>query len=89
MANLIQVNSAFGQCMESIDRVRMVRAIYPELLQACNEKGGGEGVPCSLLAAAPGPSHAASSAANAARTTQAGAAHWVQPPYTRTYCSYM
>lgn len=43
MANLIQVNSAFGQCMESIDRVRLVRAIYPELLQACAEGDGGAG----------------------------------------------
>ena len=41
MANLIQVNSAFGQCMESIDRVRLVRAIYPQLLEACAARGGG------------------------------------------------
>jgi ectoine hydroxylase-related dioxygenase (phytanoyl-CoA dioxygenase family) len=32
MVNLLQVSSAFGRAMESVDRVRMVLAIYPELL---------------------------------------------------------
>lgn len=32
MANLLQVSSAFGRAMESIDRRRMVAAIYPSLL---------------------------------------------------------
>jgi ectoine hydroxylase-related dioxygenase (phytanoyl-CoA dioxygenase family) len=31
MANLLQVSSAFGRTMESIDRARMMRAIYPAL----------------------------------------------------------
>ncbi len=31
MANLLQVSSAFGRTMESIDRARMVRAIFPAL----------------------------------------------------------
>jgi ectoine hydroxylase-related dioxygenase (phytanoyl-CoA dioxygenase family) len=32
MANLLQVSSAFGRAMESIDRARMVNAVYPALL---------------------------------------------------------
>ena len=32
MANLLQVSSAFGRAMESVDRGRMLRALYPQLL---------------------------------------------------------
>ncbi|TDW15000.1 phytanoyl-CoA dioxygenase family protein [Kribbella kalugense] len=32
MANLLQISSAFGRAMESIDRARMIEAVYPELL---------------------------------------------------------
>ena len=31
MANLLQVSSAFGRAMESVDRVAMSRALYPVL----------------------------------------------------------
>jgi ectoine hydroxylase-related dioxygenase (phytanoyl-CoA dioxygenase family) len=31
MANLLQVSSAFGRAMESVDRVRMSQALYPAL----------------------------------------------------------
>jgi ectoine hydroxylase-related dioxygenase (phytanoyl-CoA dioxygenase family) len=31
MANLLQVSSAFGRCMETVDRVRMAQALYPSL----------------------------------------------------------
>ncbi len=31
-ANLLQVSSAFGRAMESVDRVRIARAVYPALL---------------------------------------------------------
>ena len=31
MANLLQISSAFGRATESVDRVRMVRAVYPAL----------------------------------------------------------
>lgn len=34
MANLLQVSSAFGRCMETVDRVRMAQVLYPALLQA-------------------------------------------------------
>lgn len=32
MANLLQISSAFGRAMESVDRLTMSRLIYPELL---------------------------------------------------------
>ena len=32
MANLLQVSSAFGRAMETVDRDRVVRAVYPVLL---------------------------------------------------------
>ncbi|MFZ1679902.1 MAG: phytanoyl-CoA dioxygenase family protein, partial [Rhizobiaceae bacterium] len=34
MVNLFQVSSAFGRAMESVDRARLVKAIYPALLRA-------------------------------------------------------
>jgi ectoine hydroxylase-related dioxygenase (phytanoyl-CoA dioxygenase family) len=34
MVNLFQVSSAYGRAMESVDRVRMVKALYPVLLAA-------------------------------------------------------
>lgn len=47
MANLLQVSSAFGRSMESIDRVRVVEAVYPVLLQR-----QAAGMPPGQLAAA-------------------------------------
>jgi ectoine hydroxylase-related dioxygenase (phytanoyl-CoA dioxygenase family) len=32
MANLLQISSAFGRAMESVDRIAMCRALYPTLL---------------------------------------------------------
>ncbi len=32
MANLLQVSSAFGRAMETIDRTRMIEAVYPSLM---------------------------------------------------------
>ena len=37
MANLLQVSSAFGRSMESVDRARVVEAIYPSLLRRAGE----------------------------------------------------
>jgi len=34
MANLLQISSAFGRAMETVDRDRVVRAVYPALLDA-------------------------------------------------------
>ncbi len=41
MANLLQVSSAFGRAMESVDRLSMCKALYPSLqvLQASGELG--------------------------------------------------
>jgi ectoine hydroxylase-related dioxygenase (phytanoyl-CoA dioxygenase family) len=38
MANLLQISSAFGRAMETVDRQRVVEAVYPALLAA---KAGG------------------------------------------------
>jgi len=36
LANLLQISSAFGRAMESVNRVRMAKALYPALLDALN-----------------------------------------------------
>lgn len=51
MANLLQVSSAFGRAMESVDRERMCRALYPELLR---RHAGGADVRAVVAAAAEG-----------------------------------
>ncbi len=38
LANLLQVSSAFGRSIETVDRARMLKALYPELLNL-NTKG--------------------------------------------------
>jgi ectoine hydroxylase-related dioxygenase (phytanoyl-CoA dioxygenase family) len=35
MANLLQISSAYGRAMESVDRTRMSRVLYPALLSMC------------------------------------------------------
>lgn len=45
MANLLQVSSAMGRAMETMDRIRMANAVYPTLL---DRRAGG--VPDDLLA---------------------------------------
>ena len=37
MANLLQVSSAYGRAMESVDRTRMSAALYPALLACCGD----------------------------------------------------
>jgi ectoine hydroxylase-related dioxygenase (phytanoyl-CoA dioxygenase family) len=39
MANLLQVSSAYGRAMESVDRTRMSAALYPALLEMSGELG--------------------------------------------------
>ncbi|HET6160520.1 MAG TPA: phytanoyl-CoA dioxygenase family protein [Dongiaceae bacterium] len=39
MANLLQISSAYGRAMESVDRTRMSRALYPALLELGAELG--------------------------------------------------
>jgi ectoine hydroxylase-related dioxygenase (phytanoyl-CoA dioxygenase family) len=43
MVNLLQVSSAFGRAMESVDRERVVLAIYPEFLERVDD-------PCAEMA---------------------------------------
>ncbi len=51
MANLLQVSSGFGRAMESVDRVRTSKAIYPALL-AARAAGAGEAALSNAIAAA-------------------------------------
>jgi ectoine hydroxylase-related dioxygenase (phytanoyl-CoA dioxygenase family) len=39
MANLLQVSSAFGRAMETVDRARVVEAVYPALLGMADRLG--------------------------------------------------
>ena len=41
IANLLQVSSAYGRAMESVDRTRMSAALYPALLALGNELSAG------------------------------------------------
>ena len=49
VANLLQVSSAFGRAMEIVDRARLCRAIYPELLRATRD-GELDGMPFDEIA---------------------------------------
>ena len=51
MANLLQISSAFGRAMESVDRDRMCRALYPALRAAA---AAGADVEHAVAAAAEG-----------------------------------
>lgn len=53
MANLLQVSSAFGRAIDSVDREAMVRALYPEL-QALAAAGRDEDVRAVVAASAEG-----------------------------------
>lgn len=54
MANLLQISSAFGRAMESIDRRRVVEAIYPVLRAAADAGLDGAGVSNVVAASAEG-----------------------------------
>ena len=54
MVNLLQVSSAFGRAMESVDRERMVLAIYPEMLDRARRMGDDPGSEVALRSAAEG-----------------------------------
>lgn len=51
MANLLQISSAFGRAMETVDRVAMCRALYP-VLRARRAAGVGEGRLAAVVASA-------------------------------------
>ena len=54
MVNLMQVSSAFGRAMESVDRERIVLAIYPELLARIERDADDPGIELALRSAAEG-----------------------------------
>jgi ectoine hydroxylase-related dioxygenase (phytanoyl-CoA dioxygenase family) len=54
IANLLQVSSAFGRAMETIDRERVVNAIYPTLVAAVAEGSAPELVANAVAASAEG-----------------------------------
>jgi len=50
MANLVQVSSAFGRAMETVDRARIVSAIYPRLMEAIAMPGWSENLTQNVIA---------------------------------------
>ena len=54
MVNLLQVSSAFGRAMESIDRERIVLALYPEMLARTDKGAEDPAVELALRSAAEG-----------------------------------
>lgn len=54
MANLLQVSSAFGRSMETVDRARTVLAIYPALLTALDHGLSDRGLDNVIAASAEG-----------------------------------
>ncbi|GAA2309466.1 hypothetical protein GCM10010376_28600 [Streptomyces violaceusniger] len=50
MANLLQISSAFGRAMETVDREAMVNAVFPVLLRRKAE-GASEDWLCRVIAA--------------------------------------
>ena len=54
MANLLQVSSAFGRAMESVDRTRMCVSVYPELLRRVENGIAVEALEPSIAACAEG-----------------------------------
>ena len=54
MANLLQVSSAMGRAMESVDRTRMANAIYPELLARADAGWSSEQIDNVIAACAEG-----------------------------------
>ena len=55
MVNLFQVSSAYGRAMESVDRTRMSKALYPVLLRAKSEGSlTPQQIACAIASAAEG-----------------------------------
>ncbi len=54
VANLLQVSSAFGRAMETVDRDRVLRAVYPVLLERQAAGTQGDALGRALAAAAEG-----------------------------------
>ncbi|MFJ2237223.1 phytanoyl-CoA dioxygenase family protein [Streptomyces sp. NPDC087859] len=54
MANLLQVSSAFGRAMETVDRETVTNAVYPVLLRRASEGAGEEWLENVIAASAEG-----------------------------------
>jgi ectoine hydroxylase-related dioxygenase (phytanoyl-CoA dioxygenase family) len=54
MANLLQVSSAFGRAMESVDREALTNAVFPVLLRRKREGAGRQWLANVVAAAAEG-----------------------------------
>lgn len=54
MANLLQVSSAFGRAMETVDRETVTNAVYPVLLRRASEGVGAEWLENVIAASAEG-----------------------------------
>jgi ectoine hydroxylase-related dioxygenase (phytanoyl-CoA dioxygenase family) len=54
MANLLQVSSAFGRAMESVDRARVTKAVYPALVGRAAEGWTSAALACAVAASAEG-----------------------------------
>ena len=54
MANLLQVSSAFGRAMETIDRIAMAKALYPALETAKKNGASGSAIHNAIACAAEG-----------------------------------
>lgn len=54
MANLLQVSSAFGRAMESVDRERMSNAVFPALLAAATSGADAQSLSNAVAACAEG-----------------------------------
>ncbi|KAL9091869.1 MAG: hypothetical protein Q9165_004621 [Trypethelium subeluteriae] len=53
-ANLLQISSAFGKTMESLDTLRMISACWEELMKKFESEGWGRGIECLFNALAEG-----------------------------------
>jgi ectoine hydroxylase-related dioxygenase (phytanoyl-CoA dioxygenase family) len=54
MANLLQVSSGFGRAMESVDRARMTKTVYPALAGRAAEGWTSAALACAIAATAEG-----------------------------------
>ena len=54
MANLLQVSSAFGRAMETVDRSKVVRAVYPVLRARQSAGAGADAIAHAVAASAEG-----------------------------------
>ena len=76
MANLLQVSSAFGRAMETVDRRRVVEAVYPALLA---RKAAGMPPARARATSSPPPPRATPSRPTSTATSRSTACHPADP----------